>query len=67
MQYFLINVSVHLLSFMLCFWALSGMRFERFCDVSKPGKAQMLLFLLSLGLGYLVAQFLLSISIYNGL
>lgn len=67
MQYFLINVSVHLLCFILSFWALSSIRFDYFCDVKKPGKVQMLLFLLSLGLGYIVAQFLLAISVFNGL
>ena len=67
MQYFIVNVAVHLLCFMLSFWALSGVRFDRFCDVTKPGKAQLLLLLLSLGLGYLTAQFLLAISIFSGL
>ncbi|MEG1474178.1 MAG: DUF1146 family protein [Longicatena sp.] len=67
MQYFLINLSVHVLSFMLSFWALSNIQFDKFCDVRYPGKVQMLLLLLSLGLGYVVAQFLLSISIFNGM
>lgn len=67
MQTFVINVSVYLLSFIISFWALSGVKFENFCDVTKPGKAQMLLLLLSLGLGYIVAQFLLTITVYNGL
>lgn len=67
MQYFIINVAVHILCFILSFWALSGVHFDRFCDVSKPGKVQMLLLLLSLGLGYLTAQFLLAISIFSGL
>lgn len=67
MQTFMITVSVYLGSFIVSFWALSGVKFESFCDVSKPGKAQMLLLLLSLGLGYIVAQFLLMITVYNGL
>lgn len=66
MQYFLMNLAVHVLSFTLSFWALSCVRFETFTNVRKPGQVRLLL-LLSLGLGYLVAQFLLAISVYNGL
>lgn len=67
MQFFMINIIVHLVCFAACFWALSSVRFERLCDVRKPAKVQALLLLLSLGLGYLVAQFLLALSIFNGL
>jgi uncharacterized integral membrane protein (TIGR02327 family) len=67
MQYFLMNLAVHVLSFTLSFWALSCVRFETFTNVRKPGQVRLLLLLLSLGLGYLVAQFLLAISVYNGL
>lgn len=64
MQYYLVQLSVHILCFILSFWALSSVRFENFTDVKKPGKVQMLLLLLSLGLGYLCAQFLLAISYF---
>lgn len=67
MQYFLMNLAVHVLSFTLSFWALSCVRFETSTNVRKPGQVRLLLLLLSLGLGYLVAQFLLAISVYNGL
>ena len=67
MQYFLMNLAVHVVSFMLSFWALSCVRFEAFTNVRKPGQVRLLLLLLSLGLGYLVAQFLLPISVFNGL
>lgn len=67
MSYFLINLAVHLMCFALSFWALSSIRFERFCDVKKPAKVQMLLLLLAIALGYVVAQFLLAISIFNGI
>lgn len=40
---------------------------ESFTNVRKPGQVRLLLLLLSLGLGYLVAQFLLAISVFNGL
>ena len=66
MQYFLVNLTVHAVSFILCFWALSCARFELFTNVRKPGQVRLLLLLLAMGLGYLVAQFLLSISIYYG-
>lgn len=67
MQYMLLNITVHILSFTLSFWALSCVQFDKFTNISKPGKVQMLLLLLSLGLGYVVAQFLLSISVFSGM
>ena len=67
MQYFLMNLAVHVLSFTLSFWALSCVRFETFTNVRKPGQVRLLLLLLSLGVGYLVALFLFAISVYNGL
>lgn len=67
MHYFVVTFSVYLCCFAASFWALSAVKFDRFCDVRKPGKVQCLLLLLSLGLGYLVANFLLNISLFNGL
>lgn len=67
MQFYFLNLTVHIISFVLSFWALSSVRFEDFTNVKTPGKVQMLLLLLSLGLGYLVAQFLLAISTLHGL
>lgn len=63
----IIVVSVQLLCFLASFYALSAIRFDRFCDVKKPAKVQLLLLLLSCALGYLCAQFLLALTIYNGL
>lgn len=67
MTYSMIQISVHLLCAAFSFFALSSLKFDRFCDVRKPMKVQALLLLMSLGLGYLVAQFLLALTIYNGL
>lgn len=65
MEYSLVNISVHLLCFAICFYALSCLKFDKLCDVSKPAKVQLLLILLALGLGYVCAQFLLAITIFN--
>lgn len=65
--YNLVNVTVHILCFIVSFYALSCFRFDQFCDVRKPVKVQLLLLLLSMALAYLVAQFLLAMTIYNGL
>ena len=40
MQYFLMNLAVHVLSFTLSFWALSCVRFETFTNVRKPGQGR---------------------------
>ncbi len=61
---YLVLLCVYVISFMLSFWALSAVRFEQLCDVRKPGKVQLLLLLMALALGYLVGQFLFSITYY---
>ncbi|MEF9919716.1 MAG: DUF1146 family protein [Erysipelotrichaceae bacterium] len=67
MLYKLVNITVHLLCFVVSFYALSSLHFDRFCDVRKPMKVQVLLLLLAIGLGYVVAQFLLALTLYNGI
>lgn len=67
MQFYMINIGIHLISFMCCFYALSCVRFDKFCDVRNPVKVQLLLLVMALGLGYVVAQFLLTLTIFNGL
>lgn len=67
MTYSIIQISVHLCCVGFSFFALSSLKFEKFCDVRNPYKVRTLLILLSMGLGYLVAQFLLALTIYNGL
>lgn len=62
MVYFFVRISVYIISFILSLWALSNVQFQKFTNVSKPGKTQMLLLLLSMALAYLVGQFLLSLS-----
>ena len=39
MRYFLITFTVYLFCFAASFWALSSVKFDRFCDVHKPGSA----------------------------
>lgn len=67
MEFSFLQISVHLLCAAASFYALSAIKFERFCDVKKPMKVQFLLLLLSLALGYLTAQFLFALTIYNGM
>lgn len=60
-----IVVIVYLFCFAVSFYALSCIKFELFCKVNEPSKVQLLLFLLAIGLGYVVAQFILELSIYH--
>lgn len=62
MVYFFVRISVYIICFILSLWALSNVQFQKFTNVHKPGKTQMLLLLLSMALAYLVGQFLLSLS-----
>lgn len=61
----LLVIGVYLLCFAISFYALSCIKFELFCKVNEPSKVQLLLFLLAIGLGFVVAQFILEITIYH--
>lgn len=62
MAYFVIKITIHILSFMFSFYALSGVQFDKLMNVQNPLKAQLLLLFSSMGLGYLVAQFILALA-----
>lgn len=60
-----IEIALYLFSFAASFYALSCIRFELFTNVKEVRKVQTLLLLLSIGLAYLVAQFILMLTIYH--
>lgn len=60
-----IEIVIYLLCFIASFYALSCVRFELFTRVKEVRKVQMLLLLLSIGLAYVVAQFILMLTIYH--
>ncbi len=59
MPFRLITIAVYLFSFTLSFLGLSSIQFEKFCNVKKPVQVQILLYALSMGLAYPIAQFLM--------
>ena len=67
MTYTVLQLSVHLLCIAVSFFALSCVKFDRFCDVKKTMNLQALLILCSMALGYLVAQLIMTLTIFNGL
>lgn len=60
MPYKILTIVIYLFSFALAFLGLGSIQFEKFCNVKKPVQVQMLLFALSLGLAFLIAQFLMA-------
>lgn len=58
-------IGLHLICFTASFYALSCVKFENFTNVRQPRKVQLLLLLMAIGLGYIVAQFLLVITYYH--
>ena len=56
--YKILSVFIYLFSFAFAFIGVSSIQFEKFCNVKKPVQVQILLFALSMGLGYFIAQFL---------
>lgn len=59
MTFRIISVFVYLFSFTFAFLGLSSIQFEKFCSVKKPIQVQILLYALSMGLAYPIAQFLM--------
>ena len=66
MTYTILQLSIHLICIAVSFFALSCVKFERFCDIRKPMKVQALLILSSMALGYLVAQLIMTVTVFNG-
>ncbi|QIK68940.1 DUF1146 domain-containing protein [Erysipelothrix sp. HDW6C] len=58
----ILRIGLYLVSFMVSAYALSGVDFGKFMRKGGELRMQLLLLLLSLGLGYIVAQFLLGLS-----
>ena len=59
-----IRIGLHILCFVLSLYALEGVDFARFFRRGRAKQAQVLLILLSMALGFLVAQFLLMLQVY---
>lgn len=59
MKYEFVQIGISLFSFILCFYSLSSIQFEKFTRVSQPFKVQMLLLVLSMALAYFVSSFLM--------
>lgn len=66
MAYSLLKYIIFLLSFAICFYACSGIQFEKFMKVKEPKKSVVLLFILSAVLGSLLSQTILDLTILNG-
>ena len=67
MDYAILQIGIHLLCFALSFYALSGIQFDKLCNVRKPLKVQLLILLAAMAMGYGAAQFILALTVFNGL
>ncbi len=52
-------ILTYLFCFTLSFYALSGIKFDKFMNVRQPWKVHLLLLLSAMGLGFLAGEFLL--------
>lgn len=50
---------------MISFWALMGIDFEKIIRKGRTRQAQILLWILSMAIGYLVAQFMMGLIYRN--
>lgn len=63
----IVKILVFFAFFGVSFYAVSCIRFDKFCRVVPPVKVQLLMFLLSLCLAYLATQAVLDLTVFNGL
>lgn len=66
MVYYIIKFALFLLCFGVSFYAISGIQFDKFCNVRQPKRVMVLMFLLSLALAYLTTQAILELTVFNG-
>lgn len=58
---FLIRAGIYVLCFLVCFWAMSALDYERFLKKGHVSQAQVLYWLCAMALAYLAGSFLLSL------
>ena len=61
----IVRIIIYLFSFTASAYALSGIDFSKIMKKGSEVKIQLLYMFLALGLGYVVAEFLMSISRYS--
>ncbi|MEG0315164.1 MAG: DUF1146 domain-containing protein [Erysipelotrichaceae bacterium] len=64
MLYNVVTVIVYISCFGISLYALESLRFDKLCRVNNPTKVTVLLFLFSMALGYLIAEFILGITMF---
>lgn len=67
MSYSILKLLLFFVSFGLSFYACSAIQFEKIMKVRQPQKVVLMLFLLSLIMGYLATQAILELTIMNGI
>lgn len=63
----IVEIILYIVCFVLSFYAISAVQFDKFCRVKQPAKVTLLMFLCALALSYLCTQAILVLTIYNGL
>ena len=65
MNPFILRVLLYLSCFIISFWSLMGLDFERFIHKGKTAQAQMIVFLGAMAMAYLIAQFIMNLMYRN--
>lgn len=65
MKEYILRTILYLSCFCVSFWAFMGLDFEKFIRKGRTRQAQMILLLISMAVGYLVAQFLMGLLYRN--
>lgn len=57
-----VEAGIYIISFVVCFYCLSGVDFAKFLRKGHSNKAQCMLFLFAVALAYLVAQYFIALA-----
>lgn len=61
----IVRIALSIVSFVICYWALLGVDFERFLRKGRTLEAQILCVLLAMALSYLVMEFIYSLRVFR--
>lgn len=59
-----IRIILYLIMFSIAMYSISGIRFDRFMDVTAPNKVRVLALLLAMSIAYLSSEFLMGLLIF---
>lgn len=58
---YIVSITIRIVCFVISFWALDALDFQRFLKKGRVAKAQVLYWILAAGLSWMLAEFILGL------